>query len=191
MSRSEPPVDIRNVPTAPTGEPPPLGVVEGPSRDSEFDELYRLELLPMLRLGYLLTGNRDTAAEIVQESFVRTYERWDRLDNPGGYLRTAVVNRSNDHHRRRIRRRTTSVPEVVDQAVHDPDEVLADVISRLRPKRRAAIVLRYYLDLPQQEIAEVLGVRQGTVKSLLHRALAELRDALTDTNHSNDTTEDR
>lgn len=153
-------------------------MVEGPARDAGFDELYRVELLPMLRLGYLLTGDRETAAEIVQESFTRTYERWERLDNPGGYLRTAVVNRCNDHHRRRVRRATVPVAEVVEQAVHDPDEILADVIARLRPKRRAAIVLRYYLDLPQDEIAEVLGVRRGTVKSLLHRALGELRAAL-------------
>lgn len=132
----------------------------------------------MLRLGYLLTGDRETAAEVVHDAFIRVYERWDTLDNPGGYVRTAVVNRCNDHHRRRIRRRTDLVAEHPDQAWHDPDEVLADVIAGLRPKRRAAVVLRYYLDLPQTEIAEILGVRQGTVKSLLHRALGELRDAL-------------
>jgi RNA polymerase sigma-70 factor (sigma-E family) len=155
-----------------------LGVVEGPARDAEFDELYRRELTPMLRLGYLLTSDRDAAAEIAHEAFITTYERWDRLDNPGGYLRTAVVNRCNDHHRRRVRRRTHSVAVVADDTVKDPDDVLADVIARLKPKRRAAVVLRYYLDLPQAEIAEVLGVRPGTVKSLLHRALAELRTAL-------------
>ena len=134
----------------------------------------------MLRLAYLLTSDRESAAEIAQDAFVRTYERWDRLENPGGYLRTAVVNRCNDHHRRRIRRATRPVAEVEDRPVQDPDSVLADVIAALKPKQRAAIVLRYHLDLPQAEIAEVLGVRQGTVKSLLHRALAELRGALED-----------
>ncbi len=134
----------------------------------------------MLRLGFLLTSDRDAAAEIAQESFIRTYERWDRLDNPGGYLRTTVVNRCNDHHRRRLRRRTHTVAAVIDHTVRDPDDVLADVIGGLKPKRRAAVVLRYYLDLPQAEIAEILGVRPGTVKSLLHRALADLRTALDD-----------
>lgn len=157
-----------------------LRVVEGPARDAEFDELYRTEHLPMVRLGYLLTGNRDAAAEIVHDAFLRTYERWDRVDNPGGYLRTVVVNRCNDHHRRRIRRATDPVAELDDQAVHDPDDVLADVIARLKPKRRAAIVLRYHLDLSQAEIAQAMVVRQGTVKSLLHRGLADLRALLDD-----------
>lgn len=165
---------------APAGGGPRLEVVHGTDRDAEFDELYRTEHLPMLRLAYLLTSDRESAAEIAQDAFVRTYERWDRLQNPGGYLRTAVVNRCNDHHRRRIRRATRPVAEVEDRPVLDHDAVLADVIAALKPKQRAAIVLRYHLDLPQAEIAEVLGVRQGTVKSLLHRALAELRGALED-----------
>jgi len=150
-------------------------------RDRAFDALYRAEHLAMLRLGFLLTGNRDAAAEVVHDAFIRTYQRWERLDRPGAYLRTSVVNGCNDHHRRRIRRATFSVAEVAEH--HDPaeaghDEHLADAIAHLKPKRRAAIVLRYYLDLPQREIAEALGVRQGTVKSLLHRGLADLRDAL-------------
>src|SRR5690606_27328600 len=111
VSRPEPPPEPRGGPPPPPAEPR-LRVVEGPTRDADFDELYRVELLPMLRLGYLLTGDRETAAEIVQESFTRTYERWERLDNPGGYLRTAVVNRCNDHHRRRVRRATVPVAEV-------------------------------------------------------------------------------
>jgi RNA polymerase sigma-70 factor (sigma-E family) len=152
-------------------------------RDREFDVLYRSEHLAMLRLGFLLTGNRDAAAEVVHDAFIRTYQRWERLDRPGAYLRTSVVNGCNDHHRRRIRRATFPVAEFADR--HDPsadrhDEHLADAIAHLRPKRRAAIVLRYYLDLPQREIAEALGVRQGTVKSLLHRGLADLRDALSE-----------
>ena len=152
-------------------------------RDRGFDALYRAEHLAMLRLGFLLTGNRDAAAEVVHDAFIRTYQRWERLERPGAYLRTSVVNGCNDHHRRRIRRATFPVAEVADR--QDPsadrhDEHLADAISHLRPKRRAAIVLRYYLDLPQREIAEALGVRQGTVKSLVHRGLADLRDALSE-----------
>lgn len=153
------------------------------ARDRAFDQLYRTEHTAMLRLGYLLTGNRDAAAEVAHDAFIRTYQQWDRLDRPGAYLRTSVVNGCNDHHRRRIRRDTHSVAQVVDRpdpATAEPDEHLADAIGRLRPKRRAAIVLRYYLDLPQAEIAATLGVRQGTVKSLLHRGLADLRAALAD-----------
>jgi RNA polymerase sigma-70 factor (sigma-E family) len=156
------------------------------SRDQAFDELYRREHLAMLRLGYLLTSDRDAAAEVTHDAFIRTYQQWDRLDRPGAYLRRSVVNGCNDHHRRRIRRATTSVAEVSDVAdratvgAPDPDDQLAAAIAGLRPKRRAAIVLRYYLDLPQAEIAAALGVRQGTVKSLLHRGLADLRAVLDD-----------
>jgi len=161
-------------------------ISHGHGRDRAFDDLYRREHLAMRRLGYLLTGSQDAAAEVTHDAFVRTYQHWDRLDRPGAYLRRAVVNGCNDHHRRRIRRATTSVAEVADRV--DPrtegaaaaEEQLADAIATLRPKRRAAIVLRYYLDLPQAEIAATLGVRQGTVKSLLHRGLADLRAALAD-----------
>jgi RNA polymerase sigma factor (sigma-70 family) len=174
------------VPPAVDPDAPDAEVVDLRSRtgrDHAFDSLYRAEHLAMLRLGFLLTGNRDVAAEVVHDAFVRTYQRWDSLDRPGAYLRTSVVNGCNDHHRRRIRRRTDPVADVGDRL--DPnadrhDEHLADAIAHLRPKRRAAIVLRYYLDLPQREIAEALGVREGTVKSLLHRGLADLRVALAD-----------
>jgi RNA polymerase sigma factor (sigma-70 family) len=67
---------------------------------------------------------------------------------------------------------------VPERGVADPDDYLADAIAALPPKRRAAVVLRFYLDLSEADIAETLGVRPGTVKSLLSRGLAELRSAL-------------
>lgn len=65
-----------------------------------------------------------------------------------------------------------------ERGVADPDDDLADAIAALPPKRRAAVVLRFYLDLSEADIAETPGVRPGTVKSLLSRGLAELRSAL-------------
>lgn len=140
-----------------------------------FDELYRTEHEPMVRLAYLLCGDRETALEVVHDAFVVTCERWSRLDRPGGYLRTAVVNRCRDVGRRQRFRSAAPVPE---RAEVGSDDYLADAIAALPPKRRAAVVLRYYLDLSEADIAETLGVRPGTVKSLLSRGLAELRLAL-------------
>ena len=139
-----------------------------------FDDLYRDEYEPMVRLAFLLCGDRETALEVTHDAFVVTCERWDRLDRPGGYLRTTVVNRCRDLGRRRRFRSDAPVPE---GHTADADDYLADAIGALAPKRRAAVVLRYYLDLSEADIAETLGVRPGTVKSLLSRGLADLRTA--------------
>lgn len=156
-------------------ERPSVVVVEPMIDRVGFDELYRAEFEPMVRLAYLLTGDRETALEVTHDAFVVTCERWSRLDRPGGYLRTAVVNRCRDLGRRQRFRSSAPVPE---RSVVGPDDDLADAIAALPPKRRAAVVLRYYLDLTEADIAETLGVRPGTVKSLLSRGLAELKASL-------------
>jgi RNA polymerase sigma-70 factor (sigma-E family) len=147
----------------------------------DFDDLYRREYSTMVRISYLMVRDDDLAVEVTHDAFARVLERWNRLDEPGAYLRTAVVNASRDALRRRIFRRSRRhVIEVVDAGAHAPEDYLLDALDQLAPKRRAAVVLRYYLDLPEAEIAAALGVRPGTVKSLLHRGLAELRAALAD-----------
>jgi RNA polymerase sigma factor (sigma-70 family) len=148
---------------------------------TDFDDLYRREYPTMVRISYLMVRDEDLAVEVTHDAFARVLERWSRLDEPGAYLRTAVVNASRDALRRRIFRRSRRhVIEVVDAGAHAPDDYLLDALDQLAPKRRAAVVLRYYLDLPEAEIATAIGVRPGTVKSLLHRGLAELRAALAD-----------
>jgi RNA polymerase sigma factor (sigma-70 family) len=148
---------------------------------TDFDDLYRREYPTMVRISYLMVRDEDLAVEVTHDAFARVLERWSRLDEPGAYLRTAVVNASRDAMRKRIFRRSRRhVIEVVDAGAHAPDDYLLDALDRLAPKRRAAVVLRYYLDLPEAEIAAAIGVRPGTVKSLLHRGLAELRAALAD-----------
>jgi len=174
------PIDVIAMTHRPPPDPPPTvhivdrtpAVVPGLAG---FDELYRSEYEPMVRLAYLLCGDRDTALEVTHDAFVVTYERWTRLDRPGGYLRTAVVNRCRDLGRRQRFRSASPVPE---RSTHDGDDYLADAIATLPAKRRAAVVLRFYLDLSEADIAATLGVRPGTVKSLLHRGLADLRTAL-------------
>ncbi|HEV7723144.1 MAG TPA: sigma factor, partial [Iamia sp.] len=73
--------------------PLPLAAVPAPEGDGigGFDDLFTVERIPMTRLAYLLVGSEAVAEEVVQDAFAQVYERWDRLDRPGGYLRTCVV----------------------------------------------------------------------------------------------------
>lgn len=142
-----------------------------------FDALFAAEHAAMVRLAHVALGSRAEAEEVVQDAFLRVHERWDRLDEPGGYLRTCVVNGARDVLRRRaVRERLAGRAAPVDRGPADlgADHVL-DAVDRLPPKRRLAVILRYYADLPEAEIAAALGVRPGTVKSLLHRGLEQLR----------------
>lgn len=146
-------------------------------RATTFEELFRRQYEAMVRVAFLLVGTRAEAEEVVQDAFARMELRWGRLDNPAGYLRRCVVNRSNDILRRRRleeRFRLLRRPETTEL---EADE-LGDALAMLPPKRRAAVVLRYYEGLREHEIAEALGVRPGTVKSMLHRALAQLREVI-------------
>jgi RNA polymerase sigma-70 factor (sigma-E family) len=141
-----------------------------------FDDLYVAEYRRMVRLAFVMLDEAGAAEEVVQDAFARVYERWAKLDQPGGYLRTCVVNGCRDVlRRRRVARFRPSPPAPADQAA--PDHLL-DALAVLSPARRAAVILRYYADLPEAEIADALGVRPGTVKSMLHRALLQLREVV-------------
>jgi RNA polymerase sigma-70 factor (sigma-E family) len=144
--------------------------------DGTFEALYAAEATPMSRLAYLLVGSREQAQELVHDAFARLYERWDRVDNPGAYLRTCVVNGCRDSLRRR-RLVDRERPDPRPDAQLDADHLL-DALAVLPHRERAAIVLRYYEDRSEAEIAELLGIRPGTVKSLLHRGLARLREVI-------------
>lgn len=139
--------------------------------------LYRARYLPMVRLAYLLTGSNERAEEIVQEAFIRVRHR-SEVENLGSYLRAAVVNRCRDHHRHVGVERRVAIRLARDEAVTDQIDDLRDALAGLPPRQRAVIVLRYYEGLSEAEIAELLGCRPGTVKSLAHRGLAALREVL-------------
>jgi RNA polymerase sigma-70 factor (sigma-E family) len=143
-----------------------------------FDDVYRREQVAMVRLAVLLVGSHALAEEIVQDAFAQLFERWDRIDRPAAYLRTCVVNGCRRAHRRRRQDQRVAEGAVPPAPIGLGADHLADALAALPPRRRAAVVLRYYEDLSEAEIAEALGVRRGTVKSLLHRGLAELRAAV-------------
>ena len=156
-----------------TDPPAPAG-----STTASASDLFRVEFAPMVRLATLMTGSQHVAEELVMDAFARVAPRIDELDRPGAYLRTSVVNAARSHQRQR-RRRARHRLEPVAVAVHDPEiDELWSRLSQLRPDERACVVLRYYDDLPLAEIAELLELPLGTVKSHIHRSLATLRTLL-------------
>jgi RNA polymerase sigma-70 factor (sigma-E family) len=137
-----------------------------------------------VRLAYLLTGDRALAEDLVQDAFVKLAGRLVHLRDPGAfdaYLRRTVVNLANSHFRRKrlerayLKRERGSVRS--EESMPDPGtrDELWDAMGRLTPRQRAAIVLRFYEDLSEQRVAEILSCRPGTVKSLVSRGLSVLR----------------
>ena len=142
-----------------------------------FDDLYRTEYVPMVRLARGLVDSSEIAEEIVQDAFAKVFERWNRLNEPGGYLRTAVINGARSELRKREVRRRIGLARRAE-AVAEQRDYLIDALDQLPAKQKTVLVLRFYADMSENEIAETLGVRPGTVKSTASRGLAKLRKAL-------------
>ena len=138
-------------------------------------ELFRQWRLPMARLAYVLTSDASHADEIVQDAFLKVHARWDRIDNPIAYLRTAVVNGCRSHHRRSaIERRRP--PEPAGVAWLEADE-LSDALATLHLRYRAVLALKYFCDLADDEVARVC-TPPGHRPTRQRRALALLRKEL-------------
>ena len=143
-------------------------------------ELYRAHLPGATRLAYLLTGDRVAAEDVAQEAFLRAASRLGALRDEAAfpaYLHRAVVNRVRNRARRLKLERAHAEPapppyDLPDVATRDR---LWEALQRLPHRQRAALVLRFYLDLSEADVAERLGCRPGTVKSATARGLAALR----------------
>ena len=131
----------------------------------------------MVRLATLLVGSPAIAEEVVQDAFAAVSERWETVDRPDAYLRRSVINGCAGVLRRRtIEQRYRSARlEVADDEIPEQLIDLRTALDRLTDRQRLVVVLRYFADLRDEEIAEALGVRPGTVRSLAHRAIAALR----------------
>ncbi|MCX4386457.1 SigE family RNA polymerase sigma factor [Micromonospora peucetia] len=154
------------------------------ARGADFDDFVRTRSVALLRVAYLLTGDRHAAEDLLQEVLEQVYVRWRRVrTSPEAYARRALVNRSINRWRRRARR-----PE---RALGDNDGVARDhaddialrqaVVAALRvlpPRQRAAVVLRYLEDLSVADVATALRCSEGAVKSHASRGLARLRETL-------------
>jgi len=158
---------------------PSRGFRGSSTRDAEFEALFDGCQHGMVRLAALLTGSSATAEEVVQEVFVRVYEKWDRLHEPAAYLRVAVINRCNSWHRRRqVARAHERRQHGVESAHHDRPDEMADALAQLSPRRRAVLVLRYYEHLSTAEIAAAMSISEATVRSTMHRALVQMKGIL-------------
>lgn len=159
----------------------------GPRTDrAGFDALFDQCFESMKRLAFLLGA--DDPENIAQEAFVRLHARWAKLaaaDKALPYLRTTVVNlsRSRLRHLRVVRRaprepnRDIASAESTVLAGHT-SRAVHEALFRLTLRQRQVLVLRYWLDLDQQSIADTLGIAVGTVKATTHHAMAALREAL-------------
>jgi RNA polymerase sigma-70 factor (sigma-E family) len=138
----------------------------------------------LVRLAALLVDDPETAEDVVQEAYISLYRHWPRVRDPGaalGYLRTATLNLSRTRIRRRIRERlfTMDEPQPVAPADtgalgRDATETVMRALAQLPRRQREVVVLRYYEDLSEAQIATALGITPGSVKQHASRALAAL-----------------
>jgi RNA polymerase sigma factor (sigma-70 family) len=139
-----------------------------------FSDLYNEQFVPLVRLATLLTSNREIARDVVQDAFVKLHVRWTSVRNPLAYVRRSVVNGCKSHHRRKGRTRTIEVAD--EHSVRlDVDDTLATLDS-LNHRQRSVIVLKFYEDRSEKEIADIVGCRPGSVGPTLQRALQKLRE---------------
>ena len=155
--------------TAPASAPPTPW-------DPQLLELYRNRYVDLVRLAVLVGADRSVAEELVQDAFVAVHRTWDRVREPLPYLRRTVVNRCRSWGRRQTLERDRR-PRPGDDAQLGAHE-LWDALGRLPERQREAIVCRFYLDLPDAEIAEILDCRVPTVRTAVHRGLAKLREEI-------------
>jgi RNA polymerase sigma-70 factor (sigma-E family) len=150
---------------------------------AEFRDYVATRSSTLLRMAYLLTGHRADAEDLVQVALAKTYLAWNRIQDRravDGYVRRAMVNTHISWWRQRRLEEypTEHMPEQAapDHAGDtDSRDALWRALARLPPRMRAAVALRFYEDMTETEIADVLGVSVGTVKSTISRAVAKLR----------------
>ena len=156
-------------------------------RDADFTAYLQARQARLLRTAYLLTGDQSQAEDLVQTALAKLYLAWDKVrdrDSVDAYVRRIMVNENNSLWRRAWKRRELSTGEVPEgRPVHDVyDEGLGaavwEVVQTLPRKARAVVVLRYYEDLPDVEIAALLGCSAATVRVHAFTALKKLRKVL-------------
>jgi RNA polymerase sigma factor (sigma-70 family) len=151
----------------------------------EFDALWQQEYARVVRIGFLLTGSQEEAADLAQDTFTIAWRKWPavgRLEVPAAWLHVTVgrlafnANRKRARLRRLLVEKRTEAPDLDEAMTPDPD--LANALSRLPPAQRVVVVLRFYADRSVDQVAEALGKRPGTVRALTFQAMTRLRQEL-------------
>jgi RNA polymerase sigma-70 factor (sigma-E family) len=156
---------------------------------AEVTRLYQAHALELTRLALVMVGERQTAEDVVQEAFLGLYRRWNRLRDPAKaltYLRSSVLNGCRSVLRRRRFRRPPDLPSAAPSAESvvlgdEERRLVMGGLRRLPHRQREALVLRYVFDLSEREIAQVMQVSRGTVKSTTARGRAALGRLLEET----------
>lgn len=163
---------------------------EETARVSFVEKLYHQEAVSLVRLARLFTDDRTGAEDIVQEAFIRLYHAAERIhdvEKSAAYLRSIVLNLARDHNRRgllslrhqdsMIDRRTPESPEDRMVRTEGQTEVI-DALNRLSPRQRDCLVLRFYMDLTEKQIASTLSISPNSVKTHCQRGMAILSGVL-------------
>jgi RNA polymerase sigma-70 factor (sigma-E family) len=138
--------------------------------------------LALTKFAYVLCGDRGLAEDLVQDTYLSLYRRYGDalpLEAPVAYARRAIVNTFVSRSRRRSSRElaTAELPErAIEMSTAEEQDAMWRTLATLPERQRTVLVLRYYLDLPDEQIATVIGASPGTVRSLASRAFATLRD---------------
>ena len=171
-----------------SGWPEARGKPAADSAAAAVAALYQHHAVGLIRLAYLMLGDRAGAEDAVQDAFCGLYRHWDRLadrDRALAYVRSSVLNGCRSALRRRTTGRRlltayqppTASAEAVVLGLEERQEVMR-AVQRLPGRQREALVLRFYLDLPEREIARLMGLRPSSVRSATARALKALGHSL-------------
>jgi RNA polymerase sigma-70 factor (sigma-E family) len=176
---------MKEIGTAVRGSAVPPADVGGIDREEAVAVLFEAHHLPLVRLAVLLGA--DDAEDVVAEAFYQLYRRWRRLRSPeaaAAYLRSVVVNltRMRIRHLQVVRRHAARTGDVTDHVasgedravLHDDQQALVDAVRGLPTRQREALVLRFWLDLRESEIADAMGISCGAVKVHVSRGMAAL-----------------
>lgn len=159
------------------------GAGHGVAVEQSFEDFFELEQERLLRLLWMVTGSLQEAEDIVQDAFLRVWERWPKvssMESPTGYLHHAAMNIFRNRHRRArlgLRKVIGSDPPVDAFGSAEDRISVSNALEGLTRKQRAALVLTELLGYPADEAGRMLGVRGSTVRSLSSTARAALRDA--------------
>ncbi|GAA2619416.1 SigE family RNA polymerase sigma factor [Dactylosporangium fulvum] len=157
------------------------------STEREFTEFVATRGFALVRMAYALTGEQHAAEDLVQTALAKAMLRWSRIRGDAeSYLRKVMYHEHVSWWRRRWRRAELSTADPPERSAVDDDPhlrlAMRAALATLPPRQRAVLVLRYFEDLSEQQVADLLGISTGTVGSQASRALAALRRRLPDLN---------